>query len=124
MYKYAYIALLFSTVLLLGFGVSGVFAESFDPTRPVIFDSKPKPAAKVKVDKSAYKVTSILVSPYRRVAVINNQVVITGEKVDKAKVIEIKKTGVALQVGKARFVASLPSAAIDKGQAHAPGSEK
>ncbi len=96
-------------------------AETFDPTKPVIFKSKPKPRKSApkpapKIDINAYQVSSILISPQRRIAVINGQVVSEGEKIDAAIVKEIQTAAVKLASGKTEFEIRLPSALIDKNQ--------
>lgn len=59
-----------------------------DPTRPTSYRAVGK--------KQQLKLESVLVSPSRRVAVINGQVVGEGDKIGSAKVIQIRKEGVKI----------------------------
>jgi predicted GTPase len=92
------------TVLALFF-VSAPFADAQevlrDPTRP--FDAKPVATAAGgtgggKSSVSTYNVTAIFTSDSRRVAVVNGQRVIEGDRVDGATVVEILKDSLSLNV--------------------------
>jgi MSHA biogenesis protein MshK len=77
-------------------------AELVDPTRPPASHSgaaEPAPA-------EGWQLTSILVSPERRVAVIDGRRLRVGDRLGDAEVVEIRLTGVRLR--NARGVLELP----------------
>lgn len=89
---------------LLFFGAPSADAQEVlrDPTRP--FDAKPVGTAAGgagggKSSVSTYNVTAIFTSDSRRVAVVNGQRVIEGDRVDGATVIEILKDSLSLNLG-------------------------
>jgi sRNA-binding protein len=93
-------------------------AVAFDPTRPPQLTTKsksvkPKPE-KVKVDRSVYRVSSILLGEQRKVAVINAKPVTIGDQVSDATVVDIDSAGVRLQVRGVSFTAYLPSGAGER----------
>ena len=111
----AYTAVCFSA---LGFlGVATLHAETFDPTKPPVINSKPTTVPAVKpprINPRDYQVTSILLSEQRQVAVINNQVVSVGDAVTageagKATVTKIEASEVTLSKARREFVVRLPS---------------
>jgi hypothetical protein len=116
----AYAGVLFATQNI--FYVKILHADAFDPTRPPILQEKSVlvPTAKpLKFHETDYRVTSILSSGQRKVAVINNQVVTVGDKVTagesgKATVIEITTSEVTLSKAQREFVVRLPSSQYTK----------
>lgn len=67
-----------------------------DPTRPTEY----KPVVQsIKSVKRHYALTYLMVGETRKVAVINGQQVLTGGKVDGARVLDITTQGVRLRVG-------------------------
>jgi hypothetical protein len=97
-------------------------AETFDPTKPPVFNSKYSAAPTVKpppLNPRDYQVTSILLSEQRQVAVINNQVVSVGDAVTAggagtAEVIKINAAEVTLSKARRVFVVRLPSSQYKK----------
>lgn len=93
-----------AALALLHLGASSANAQDVlrDPTRP--FDAKPVSTAPAggtgggKSSVSSFNVTAIFTSDSRRVAVVNGQRVIEGDKVDGATVIEIQKDSLSLNV--------------------------
>ncbi len=77
-----------------------------DPTRPANRDTAGS-VRKVMPDNRAWVLSSTLVAPQRRVAVINGRLVSEGELVDGAKVIEIRKLKVLIQVPGRRITLQL-----------------
>ena len=108
----SYVAVVFVTTGLYNTTV----AESFDPTKPPIFQNKPRyaPPKLAKLNPQDFQVTSILVSDQRKVAVINNQVVTVGQVVTagesaKATVTGIRATEVTLSKARQEITVHLPS---------------
>ncbi|MCW8829599.1 MAG: general secretion pathway protein GspB [Gammaproteobacteria bacterium] len=91
--------------LLLGTGYLQA-EEQRDPMRP------PAAASTSQVSKKSvqhYHLSSILISPSHRSAIINTKRVSVGERIDNARVVEIRGNGVILSVaGKTRTLALLP----------------
>ncbi len=77
-----------------------------DPTRPANTD-KAGSGRKVIPDTRSWVLSSTLVAPQRRVAVINGRLVSEGELVDGARVIEIRKLKVLIQVPGRRITLQL-----------------
>jgi len=69
-----------------------------DPTRPPGLNSAPARVTTVKKGPR-WVLTSTLVSPVRRSAVINNRVVVLGDRVRGATVVEISPSRVRLRSG-------------------------
>jgi MSHA biogenesis protein MshK len=69
-----------------------------DPTRPPALIMAPD-EAKVAVPASPV-LQSVLISPLRRVATINGQIVKVGDKIGDAKVVKIAESEVVLRKGK------------------------
>lgn len=109
-------------------GSATLHAEGFDPTRPPIFNNNPDPTPTSKAPKlnpQDFRVTSILLSEHRQVAVINNQVVGVGDtvkagKADKATVTKISATEVTLSKARYEFVVRLPSSQYTKSAISGP----
>lgn len=77
------------------------FAEQplSDPTRPVVLSGVGLGASTPKTVK--WKLTSTLIAPQRQVAVINDQVVKVGQKIDGAKLVAVKPgSALLLHAGK------------------------
>jgi len=80
------IALLLAFMAVVGIG----FADALqDPTKPSNF-------RKVESAASTFQLESILISGYRRVAVINGVAVAEGETISGAKVVAIEKGSVRI----------------------------
>jgi hypothetical protein len=97
------------TVLLLGV-VSAVCAESpdaayADPMQPY----QPRPQAEAGRAEARYRVTSVLIAPTRRIAVINGLRCRVGDEVDGASVMSIEADAVRLRVGSRELVVRLES---------------
>jgi len=92
--------------------VASVHAELGDPTRPPDYKKQaelPQTAAAVA---EKWALTSVLISPQRRVAIVNGQTVQEGDTVGSSRVVRIRTSEVLLQHGADRFVVSLlPSVA-------------
>lgn len=76
-------------------------AELEDPTRPPIATQKKAPVAATSVQQneiSKWVLRSTLVSSQRRTAVINDHIVIQGDEVDGASVLDIQQGQVKLSV--------------------------
>ncbi len=96
--------LILAALALLLLGVSSAYAQDIlrDPTRP--YDAKPvtRPTGGTgggKSTVSTYNVTAIFTSDSRRVAVVNGQRVIEGDRVDGATVVEILTDSLSLNIG-------------------------
>jgi len=101
--KPAHRILLALYALLTALPASG--SALFDPTRPAsLGSSSPGRADKTH---SGWRLDSTLVAPDRRVAVINGKRVSAGESVDGARVIEIRKLDVLIQVNGRRMTLQL-----------------
>jgi MSHA biogenesis protein MshK len=86
-------------LMLLAFAAHGAYAEQFvDPTRP------PEAAGFAQQGNrdvaSAPALQSVLISPQRRLAIINGKTVKVGEKFGTSRVVSITETEVVLQNGK------------------------
>jgi hypothetical protein len=93
-YKFSQsVSLIFCIALL---PLAGAYAvEMIDPMRPPVFST-----AQTKTESAApkWEVTGILISPERRLAMINNRLFGVGEKVDGARVKAIQSDSVELDV--------------------------
>jgi MSHA biogenesis protein MshK len=75
-------------------------AQLEDPTRPPpSLATPPAPPAEDKVGETSWVLSSILISPSRRLAVINGRTLAPGDKLGDAVVREIRPSGVRLQRG-------------------------
>lgn len=112
MYKSSRYALLFLYLVVLSLGCV-VWAETQDPTAPP-FLNKPvsKKAAPVQLENLV--LSSILVAPQRRTAVINKRAVSEGETVGGAVVLRIYTNEVRLRRAGQEFSLFLLDAALDK----------
>lgn len=82
--------------LLIGLVSMPVQAQLQDPTRPADFVATVS-AGEAEGGETGWELTSILVSPQRRVAIINGKAVRVGELLAGAKVLNITLSGVALR---------------------------
>ena len=94
---------------------AAAWGQGFDPTRPMFLSAPPKqaPVAKKTVDKSAYRLSSLLIAAQRQVAVINDKAVGVGESVAGAKVLAIAADGVRLVVDGIEFSLTLATPHVD-----------
>lgn len=76
-------------LLLAGWGGSAGAEALNDPTRPPTRAPAPRSASAVVVARERLALSSILISPDRRVAVINGRVLQIGERIDDAQVVAI-----------------------------------
>lgn len=72
------------------------FSDLTDPTKPAQFE--PKQINEKQAAPSVHRLASIIISPTRKVAVINGQVLTEGEQVDGASVLRITDGQVSLQL--------------------------
>lgn len=73
-----------------------------DPMRPY-----EPPAEGRSAEPARYRLSTVLISSSRRVAVVNDQVCRVGDRVDGAEVIEIESEWVRLRVGSAYLTVAL-----------------
>ena len=89
-----------SFLLAIFVGGQGAWAQTFvDPTRPPVSlgaSAVPEAAASA----AALELQSVLISPTRKVAIINGQSVTVGEKVGESEVIKIGENEVVLRNGR------------------------
>ncbi|MGZ3253638.1 MAG: MSHA biogenesis protein MshK [Burkholderiaceae bacterium] len=87
------------SLFLMLMGVTLACAEQFaDPTRPP--DTMGSGQTANPNVESAPVLQSVLISPHRRLAIINGKAVKLGEKFGKSKLVSITETEVVLQSGK------------------------
>lgn len=83
--------------------------ELFDPMQPPEYREQPEKPGKAPAPQVHYTLTSTVISPDRRFAVINGQRVTVGEVVGGARVLEIQPSWVRLrQGGRIRTVRLVP----------------
>lgn len=88
-------------------GAHAAAGELEDPTRPSYL---PAESAEAVVRAPAWRVESIIVSPGRRLAVINGRVVGVNDRIDAARVVEILPYEVRLEYqGEIRHVSLVPT---------------
>jgi MSHA biogenesis protein MshK len=91
--------------ILFGLCVSGAVAAQdarlVDPTRPPQATS-PAPGSDQARPAPGPQLQSVLISPNRRVAVINGQTVRQGDRVGDATVVKIDESSVHLRTGRSR----------------------
>lgn len=95
--------------------------ELKDPTRPPSVKAAGAPAAAAAARRT-WSLTSILVSPSRRVAVINGKALRVGQRIDGAELVEIQPHAVKFKRGGRVFTVNMsvgnvkePSSAAGKG---------
>ena len=93
--KAAAVALLITAALLPAFAPASA-QELADPTRP---PNAPLPGASGPDSPSGTQLQSVLISPSRRLAIINGKSVALGDSVGESKVVKITETEVVLQKG-------------------------
>lgn len=81
---------------LLAAGVPGFAQGLADPTRP---PSATAAAGDAAPESAGTQLQSVLISPHRRLAVINGQTVALGAKVGDATLVRIAETSVVLKRG-------------------------
>lgn len=86
--------------------------QLFDPTAPPPEWFRVKEEGKVETPKAAWVVQSVLVSPKRKVAIINNKMVKPGESIEGQEVIDIRLEGVVLKGAEGEHTVSLPGVVI------------
>lgn len=84
-----------------------------DPTRPPT-EPLPADAGGVPVDTSKPQLQSILISPNRRLAIIDGQTVALGGHFGDARLVSISETAVVLKRGDKTETLRLVPAAVDK----------
>lgn len=91
------------TLLLVAllFAAAGAMAQGLsDPTRPPgVAGSAPQSGAIDEVPAGGPQLQSVLISPSRRIAIINGSTVSLGGMVGEAKVVRISQTEVVLRRG-------------------------
>ena len=70
-----------------------------DPTRPPMVAPGPRPGAGPSPEAALPRLQSVLISPQRRLAVIDGRTVSLGGKVDQATLVQIAETYVTLRQG-------------------------
>ncbi len=93
---------------------SGINAEEIlrDPTAPLFSTAGSAPQANLFSLVSSYKVTSILLRPNMKIAVINSRQVREGDVIGNAEVVKIDKNSVTLQVAGEDQVLELYSGSV------------
>jgi hypothetical protein len=106
-------------VLCLLAAAPGAHADNVyrDPMRPYA----PPAAAESASEPVHYRLSSVLVSPHRRVAVINGRICRVGDRVSGAEVLAIERAWVRLRVGGKELIVALngqvPREDMDKEEA-------
>lgn len=97
--------------LIIGFllftACSAFVAQAADPTQPPGWLSGNAPVKKQTIDRSQFNLQQVLNRNGKRLAVINNQLVKTGDKVAGAKVVAIEADSVVLNISQKRLTLSL-----------------
>ena len=89
-----------------------------DPTRPPVSTAGDSPQTAGKALK--WRLTSTIVGPGRRVAVINDRVVQTGESIDGAVLVAVSPGGALLRQGKRTIHLQLNAEAVKRTAIAAP----
>jgi len=88
-----------------------VRAELGDPTRPADYKKQSEAPQAAAVVAEKWALTSVLISPQRRVAIVNGRAVQEGDTVGSSRIVQIRTSEVLLQRdGKQIVVSLLPSA--------------
>lgn len=82
-------------------------SASQDPTRPPVFDGPAAASTAVKASAPRWRLSSTIVARDRRSAVINDQVVVAGDNIAGARVVEIEAAKVTLSANGKQIVLSL-----------------
>ncbi len=89
-----------SFLLAIFVGGQGAWAQTFvDPTRPPV-SLGTSAVSEAAASAAALELQSVLISPTRKVAIINGQSVTVGEKVGESEVIMIGENEVVLRNGR------------------------
>lgn len=91
---------------------ASVHAELGDPTRPPDYKKQAELPRAAAAAAEKWALTSVLISPRRRVAVVNGQAVQEGDTVGSSRIVRIRTSEVLLQRGGDRFVVSLLPGAV------------
>ncbi|MBI4357065.1 MAG: hypothetical protein HY559_04240 [Gammaproteobacteria bacterium] len=83
-----------------------------DPTAPPPEWFRVKAGEGITVQESKWAVQSVLVSPRRKIAIINNKMVKPGESIEGQEVVDIRLEGVVLKGAEGERIVSLPGVAI------------
>lgn len=105
---------LIAVVLLALVGIAHARGSVVDPTRPAL-----RAVARQAENQSAFRLSSILVSPARRVVVINGVALEVGDRIDGARVIEINLDSVRLRSPEGELSLSLFPTSVRR----SPGAE-
>lgn len=92
--------------------------EVRDPMQPTWLRGGNSPAQSVQSPRQRFSVDTIVVSPERRVAIINGRSVGVGEWINGAKVLKIDPDAVTLELDGARFTIALAITDIKKTSRH------
>lgn len=93
-------------LLIVAFYSMASVAQLDDPTRPADFRSvKQRPVQ--QVDNEVWVLSSILISPQRRIAIINGSSVRVGDTLGDVKVVKIDTTAVVIKRGNENITLSL-----------------
>ncbi len=91
-------------MLLCSLWISSLEAEELrDPTRPFNWTPPVLSPEQAVSAKPTWSVSLILVSPRRRTAIVNGQLVQVGDKVKNAQVVAITTKAVIMRLGKQRL---------------------
>lgn len=89
-----------------------------DPTRPVVFPGTG--AERGDAQPAKWSLTSVLIAPGRRVAVINGQVVQVGEKVNGARLVSVDPGSALLYCAGQKIQLKLISGSVKQSTEPAP----
>ncbi len=112
--------LAFRVIFIILFGVSAVQAlelehDLMDPTRPAVVSSKPAATGEYQQASIAFKVSQIYISKKNQMAIVNDQTVKMGDRVDGAEVLAIHSDSVDLLItGSIQKISIMPSIKLYK----------
>lgn len=101
--------LLLGLALLAAAAAAAAQSGLGDPTRPTAL-AEPDAPGSAAAQGPRWRLQSTLVADTRRVAVINGRMVAQGERVDGARLVEIRPDGVTLEHEGQRITLRLPGA--------------
>jgi hypothetical protein len=96
--------------LLIAGSVFAAEPAMHDPTQPFRAAAAGEPAAPASGREPRFKVTAVIVSPTRRVAIVNGKAVQEGQQIGGAEVVKIDGRSVQLREGNREFVVQLGDA--------------
>lgn len=80
--------------------VLGLANQMLDPTRPPSAFAKPRTSvADAPVSTQGLQLQSVLISPKRKVAIINGETLVVGDSIGESQIIRIMDTEVVLRAG-------------------------